>query len=184
MFPSAPYIVRNKASPSFLKWTKIWTIEIKRWTSNVQLATGEQALVRLRRIECWMGKDEETDLWPGRKAARVFGANHKDRWTATKYQSRQPCCGPIVKIGNFALSKPWWSPGSRVPKGLKKNEHRTSNVQHRTLNGKKGTQRWLKLIQRVPLIKKPELLNDILEETEELIKIFVTSIKTAEKKQK
>jgi len=30
------------------------------------------------------------------------------------------------------------------------------------------TQRWLKLIQRVPLIKKPELLNDILEETEEL----------------
>ena len=46
------------------------------------------------------------------------------------------------------------------------------------------THRWLKLIQRVPLIKKPELLNDILEETEELIKIFVASIKTAEKKRK
>jgi len=45
-------------------------------------------------------------------------------------------------------------------------------------------QRWLKLIQHVPLIKKPELLDDILQETEELIKIFVTSIKTAEKKQK
>ena len=30
--------------------------------------------------------------------------------------------------------------------------------------------------------KKPELLDDILQETEELIKIFVTSIKTAEKK--
>jgi len=29
---------------------------------------------------------------------------------------------------------------------------------------------------------KPEQLNDILQETEELIKIFVTSIKTAEKK--
>ncbi len=42
-----------------------------------------------------------------------------------------------------------------------KDEHRTSNVQHRMMN------------------KKPELLNDILEETEELIKIFVTSIKTA-----
>ena len=40
----------------------------------------------------------------------------------------------------------------------------------------------LKLIQRVPLIKKLESLNDILQETEELIKIFVTSIKTAEKK--
>jgi len=48
--------------------------------------------------------------------------------------------------------------------------------------GKRETQRWLKLIQRAPLIKKPELLNDILQETEELIKIFVTSIKTAEKK--
>jgi hypothetical protein len=34
------------------------------------------------------------------------------------------------------------------------------------------------------LIKKPELLDDFLQETEELIKIFVTSIKTAEKKQK
>ena len=29
--------------------------------------------------------------------------------------------------------------------------------------------------------EKPELLDDILQETEELIKIFVTSIKTAEK---
>ena len=29
---------------------------------------------------------------------------------------------------------------------------------------------------------KPELLDDILQETEELIKIFVASIKTAEKK--
>jgi four helix bundle protein len=46
------------------------------------------------------------------------------------------------------------------------------------------TQRWLRIIQRVPLIEKPELLNDILEETEQLIKIFVTSINTAEKKQK
>ncbi|MBW1890436.1 MAG: four helix bundle protein [Deltaproteobacteria bacterium] len=44
------------------------------------------------------------------------------------------------------------------------------------------TQRWMKLIQRVPLIRKPELLNDMLKETEELIKIFVASIKTAERK--
>ena len=46
------------------------------------------------------------------------------------------------------------------------------------------THRWLKLIQGVSLIKKPELIDDILQETEELIKIFVTSIKTAEKKHK
>ncbi len=67
----------------------------------------------------------------------------------------------------------------------------TSNVEWKTktrarisLKELRETQRWVKLIQRVPLIKKPELLNDILQETEELIKIFVTSIKTAEKKKK
>ena len=41
------------------------------------------------------------------------------------------------------------------------------------------TKRWLKLIQRIPLIEPAEKLDSILEETEELIKIFVTSIKTA-----
>ena len=46
------------------------------------------------------------------------------------------------------------------------------------------SQRWLKLIQKVPLISKPVLLDEILSETEELIKIFVTSIKTAEKKKR
>jgi four helix bundle protein len=68
-----------------------------------------------------------------------------------------------------------------------KNERRTSNGQQRMLYLKKEfreTQRWLKLIQGVPLIKKPGLLDDILQERKELIKIFVTSIKTAEKKQK
>ncbi len=39
------------------------------------------------------------------------------------------------------------------------------------------TKRWLKLIQRVPLIEPAEKLDSILEETEELIRIFVTSIK-------
>ena len=46
------------------------------------------------------------------------------------------------------------------------------------------TQRWLKLIQRVPLIKNSERLNDFLIETDELIRIFVSSIKTTEKKKK
>jgi four helix bundle protein len=42
------------------------------------------------------------------------------------------------------------------------------------------TKRWLLLVQRIPLIKPVEKLNDILLETEELIKIFVASIKTTE----
>jgi four helix bundle protein len=42
-------------------------------------------------------------------------------------------------------------------------------------------QRWLKLIHRVPLVNKTKLLDGVLQETEQLIKIFVASIKTAEK---
>lgn len=45
------------------------------------------------------------------------------------------------------------------------------------------TQRWLKLIQRVPLLEKTELLNPLLTETDELIRIFVTSINTAKERQ-
>jgi four helix bundle protein len=44
----------------------------------------------------------------------------------------------------------------------------------------KESVRWLKLIQRIPLVKTPDRLADVLQETEELIKIFVTSIRTAE----
>ena len=44
------------------------------------------------------------------------------------------------------------------------------------------TQCWLKLIKRVPLVDKPELLDEILDETDQLIRIFVASINTARKK--
>ncbi len=40
--------------------------------------------------------------------------------------------------------------------------------------------RWLRLVQRVPLVKKPELLASILQEAEELVRIFAASIRTAE----
>ena len=46
------------------------------------------------------------------------------------------------------------------------------------------SKRWLKLIQRVSLAKSPDRIDDLLKETEELIKIFATSIKTAEKNRK
>jgi four helix bundle protein len=46
------------------------------------------------------------------------------------------------------------------------------------------SKRWQKLIQRVPLVKPPDRVDDLLQETEELIKIFVSSIRTAEKKKK
>jgi len=42
--------------------------------------------------------------------------------------------------------------------------------------------RCLRLIQRVPLVEPPSKLDALLSETDELIRIFVASIKTAEKK--
>ena len=42
------------------------------------------------------------------------------------------------------------------------------------------SRRWLRLIQRVPLLKGP-LVQPLVEETEELIRIFSTSIRTASK---
>ena len=42
--------------------------------------------------------------------------------------------------------------------------------------------RWLKLIQRVPLVKPTKRPDDLLQETDELVRIFVSSIRTAEKK--
>lgn len=44
------------------------------------------------------------------------------------------------------------------------------------------TQRWLKLIKRVPLVEKLSLLEDLLGETDQLIRIFVASINTAQSK--
>ena len=41
--------------------------------------------------------------------------------------------------------------------------------------------RWLRLIQRVPLLK-PKLINPLILETDELIRIFVRSIQTAQRK--
>ena len=43
------------------------------------------------------------------------------------------------------------------------------------------TQRWLNLIRRVPLIKDSEILDELSKETDELIRIFVDSIKTAQR---
>jgi len=50
-------------------------------------------------------------------------------------------------------------------------QHRTSNIECRMKNKDDETD-----------FKKPELLDDILEETKRLTNIFVTSIKTAKKK--
>lgn len=46
------------------------------------------------------------------------------------------------------------------------------------------TLRWLRLIKRVPLLQEPARVDPLLQETDELIRIFVTSIKTAQRNAK
>jgi four helix bundle protein len=41
--------------------------------------------------------------------------------------------------------------------------------------------RWMRLVQRSKLVSRPELLKDILTESDELIRIFVKSLQTASK---
>ena len=44
--------------------------------------------------------------------------------------------------------------------------------------------RWLRLIRRVPLVKEPDDVEWLLNETDELIRIFVASIQTAQRRKK
>ena len=95
---------------------------------------------------------------------------------------------PNTRVGNHVAGQLLKSGTSSYPNhGEAQAAESTRDFIHKlriSLKELRESQRWLKLTQRVPLIKKPELLCDILQETEELIKIFVTSIKTTEKKQK
>ena len=44
------------------------------------------------------------------------------------------------------------------------------------------TNRWLRLCQRVPLVRSPSICEALLKETDELTRIFVASIRTARRK--
>ena len=46
------------------------------------------------------------------------------------------------------------------------------------------SQRWLKLIRKAQLLPDTEQLLSLLDETDQLIRIFITSIRTAEKRRK
>ena len=44
------------------------------------------------------------------------------------------------------------------------------------------TWRWLRLIKRVPLVTKPDLLDPLIDETDQLIRIFRRSVITARRR--
>ena len=49
------------------------------------------------------------------------------------------------------------------------------------LKESRETWRWIRLIQRIPLVEKPTLLEPLLDEADQLIRIFRQSILTARK---
>ena len=95
---------------------------------------------------------------------------------------------PNTRVGNHVAGQLLRSGTSPYPNhGEAQAAESTRDFIHKlriALKELRESQRWLKLILRVPLMKRSEILDDILQETEELIKIFVTSIKTTEKKRK
>jgi four helix bundle protein len=48
----------------------------------------------------------------------------------------------------------------------------------------KESRRWLRLTQRVPLVESPDLVDPVLGETEELIRIFAASLRTAKRRER
>ncbi len=91
---------------------------------------------------------------------------------------------PNTRVGNHIAAQLLRSGTSAYPNhGEAQAAESTKDFVHKlriSLKKLRETKRWLKLIQFIQLIKKTEKLNNILQETEELIKIFVTSIRTAE----
>ncbi len=53
---------------------------------------------------------------------------------------------------------------------------------HVVLKELRESWRWLRLIRRVPLVHPPESVDELIKESDELIRIFVTSIETAKKR--
>jgi four helix bundle protein len=91
---------------------------------------------------------------------------------------------PTTRVGNHVAGQLLRSGTSPYPNhGEAQAAESPNDFIHKlriSLKELRETKRWLKLIQRIPLIKPAEKLDDIQQETEELIKIFVSSIKTAQ----
>jgi four helix bundle protein len=85
--------------------------------------------------------------------------------------------GQLLRSGTSAYPNHGESQAAESPKDF---VHKLSV----SLKELRETQRWLRLIQRVPLIESGEWLDRLLQENDELIRIFVASIRTAEKNMK
>jgi four helix bundle protein len=85
--------------------------------------------------------------------------------------------GQLLRSGTAPLPMHGEAQGAESPR----------DFQHKlrlALKELRETQRWLKLAQAVPLVKPASKLDPIIQECDELIRIFVASIRTSESKTK
>ena len=93
---------------------------------------------------------------------------------------------PNSRVGNHVASQLIQSGTSPYPNhGEAQAAESSKDFVHKlriALKELRETKRWLQLIKKVPLVKQIAQIDEALAETEELIKIFITSIHTAERK--
>jgi four helix bundle protein len=83
--------------------------------------------------------------------------------------------GQLLRSGTSPLSNHGEAQGAESPDDFR-HKLRVS------LKELRESKRWLLLVQRVPMLKSPAKLDPLVQETDELIRIFVASIKTSESK--
>ena len=85
--------------------------------------------------------------------------------------------GQLLRSGTAPLSMHCEAQAAESPR----------DFQHKlrlSLKEQRESLRWLRLVQRVPLDNPPSKLDSILAECDELIRIFVSSIRTSESRSK
>jgi four helix bundle protein len=85
--------------------------------------------------------------------------------------------GQLLRSGTAPLPMHGEAQGAESPRDL---QHKLRLA----LKELRETLRWLKLVQAVPLVKPASKLDPIIHECDELIRIFVASIRTSESKTK
>lgn len=95
-------------------------------------------------------------------------------------------CLPRTRTGNHVASQLLRSGTSPLPNhGEAQAAESRNDFIHKLsicLKELKETRRWLRLTKRVPLFKPVEKVDSALRETEELVRIFAASIRTAKSK--
>jgi len=128
-------------------------------TSNAQRSIGQQPSLRL-----------------GRTATRVQRSDYPVGRRAAKYASCKPRCRPAASMWHISI---WQPPEVEAAESRKDFIHKLKIC----LKELKETRRWLRLIAKSSMLPETKMC-PILNETEELIRIFFSSIRTAERNTK